>query len=197
MCGPAPLDPPPDWRRDPVYERELAQARVASVTPTLAWGGAAAARVALRRRALGACHRPALRLAHLVGRGPHSGQSRLRTRRLAGTTHAVEIALAPRASYFWSVRLRYTLDGEPRATRWSAASRPAFRFVVPMGDALFHAPVSGGASPAPTCAPTALSPCACLDFIPAPNYISVPYALTLGGVSLARAASARIAAACR
>jgi hypothetical protein len=86
---------------------------------------------------------------------------------LAGTAHAVENPLAPRASYFWSVRLRHTLDGEPRATRWSAASRPAFRFVVPMGDALFHAPAQG----ATACAPAALTPCACLDFIPAPNYL--------------------------
>jgi len=86
---------------------------------------------------------------------------------LAGTAHAVENPLAPRASYFWSVRLRCTLDGEPRATRWSAASRPAFRFVVPMGDALFHAPAQG----ATACAPAALTPCACLDFIPAPNYL--------------------------
>ena len=86
---------------------------------------------------------------------------------LAGTAHAVETPLAPRASYFWSVRLRHTLDGEPRATRWSAASRPAFRFVVPMGDALFHAPAQG----ATACAPAALTPCACLDFIPAPNYL--------------------------
>jgi hypothetical protein len=90
---------------------------------------------------------------------------------LAATSHALETALAPHASYFWSVRLRYTLDGEPRATRWSAASRPAFRFVLPMGDALFHAPAPGGASPAPTCAPASFSPCACLDFIPAGNYL--------------------------
>jgi hypothetical protein len=40
-----------------------------------------------------------------------------------------------------------------------------------MGGALFHAPVSGGASPAPTCAAASLSPCACLDFIPAANYL--------------------------
>jgi len=90
---------------------------------------------------------------------------------LAATSHTLETALAPHASYFWSVRLRYTLDGEPRATRWSAASRPAFRFVLPMGDALFHAPAPGGASPAPTCAPASFSPCACLDFIPAGNYL--------------------------
>jgi len=90
---------------------------------------------------------------------------------LAATSHTLQTALAPHASYFWSVRLRYTLDGEPRATRWSAASRPAFRFVLPMGNALFHAPASGGASPAPTCAPASFSPCACLDFIPAGNHL--------------------------
>jgi hypothetical protein len=171
LCGLAPVEPPPDWRRDPVYERELAQARVASVTPTLAWearpprawpyDGVPWARATDLRYDLriwsAEDHIPGDLVYERVG--------------LAGTTHAVETALAPRASYFWSVRLRYTLDGEPRATRWSAASRPVFRFVVPMGGALFHAPVSGGASPAPTCAPASLSPCACLDFIPAANYL--------------------------
>jgi len=171
LCGLAPLDPKPDWRRDPVYERELAQARVASVTPTLAWearpstawpyDGVPWERATDLRYDLriwsAEDHIPGALVYERVG--------------VASTTHTVEIALAPRASYFWSVRLRYTLDGEPQATRWSAASRPAFRFVVPMGDALFHAPVSGGASSAPTCALSSLSPCACLDFIPAPNYL--------------------------
>jgi len=167
MCGLAPMDPPPDWRRDPVYERELAQARVASVTPTLAWearpphawpyDGVPWERATELRYDLriwsAEDHIPGDLVYERVG--------------LAGTTHAVETPLAPRASYFWSVRLRYTLDGEPRATRWSAASRPAFQFVVPMGDALFHAPAQGTT----TCAPAALTPCACLDFIPAPNYL--------------------------
>jgi hypothetical protein len=171
LCGVYPVDPRPEWRRDPVYDRELAPSRVASVAPTLAWEArpphawpydrvpwerAADLRYDLRIWSA-EDHIPGDLVYERVG--------------LAATSHTLETALAPHASYFWSVRLRYTLDGEPRATRWSAASRPAFRFVLPMGDALFHAPAPGGASPAPTCAPASFSPCACLDFIPAGNYL--------------------------
>jgi hypothetical protein len=171
MCGVAPVDPVPDWRRDPVYDRELAQSRVASVTPTLAWEARPPSawpydRVPWERAT---DLRYDLRIWSAEDHIP--GDLVYERVGLAATSHTVESALAPRASYFWSIRLRYTIDGEPRTTRWSAASRPAFRFVLPMGDALSHAPVQGGASPSPTCAPASFSPCACLDFIPAANYL--------------------------
>ncbi len=40
--------------------------------------------------------------------------------------HRLETPLAPDTEHLWSVRARYRLDGEPRATRWSALddSRP-------------------------------------------------------------------------
>ena len=40
--------------------------------------------------------------------------------------HLLEAPLAPKTEYLWSVRARYRLNGEPRATRWSilAFSRP-------------------------------------------------------------------------
>lgn len=171
LCGVAPVDPPPEWRRDPVYERELAQSRVASVTPTLAWEARPARAWPYDRvpweRAVDL--RYDLRIWSAEDHIP--GDLVYERVGLPATSHTIEVPLAPHASYFWSVRLRYTLDGEPRATRWSAASRPAFRFVLPMGDALFHAPVPAGASPASTCAPASFSPCACLDFIPAANYL--------------------------
>ena len=67
--------------------------------------------------------------------------------------------------------MRYTLDGKPRATRWNAACRPAFRFVVPMGDALFHDPANAAGARTSTSASSSYSPCGCLDFIPATNYL--------------------------
>ena len=171
LCGVAPLRPAPEWRRDPVYDRELALSRVDSVTPTLAWEAGPPAAWSHDRAAWERAtdRRYDLRIWSAEDHIP--GDLVYERTGLADTTHVVETALAPRTSYFWSVRLRYSLDGELRATRWSAACRPAFRFVVPMGDALFHAQASAAGTRASTCAPASHSPCACLDFSPATHYL--------------------------
>ena len=197
LCGLAPIDPPPDWRRDPVYERELAQARVASVTPTLAWEARPSTRVALRRRALGACHRPALRPAHLVGRGPHSGRPRLRTRRARrhhprrrDGTRAPRVLLLERAAALHA-RRRAAGDAlecrEPagvpvrRADGRRAVPRPGVGWRVARTDVRHRVAV----------------PLRVPRLHPGGELPLVPHALNLGGVSPARAASARTAAACR
>jgi hypothetical protein len=111
-------------------------------------GGVAAARVALRRRARGARHRIALRPAHLVGRRSHSGRPRLRAGRARRRLpHRRDPARAPRVLL---LECAAALHARRRAP----------------GDALFHLPPAQGAT---ACAPAALTPCACLDFIPAPN----------------------------
>jgi hypothetical protein len=38
-------------------------------------------------------------------------------------THTVEVDLEPAAEYYWSVRARYTLDGQTNITRWSRFRR--------------------------------------------------------------------------
>ena len=43
---------------------------------------------------------------------------------LRGNEHRIESALKPATMYFWTVRARYAVDGQPRATRWSAADEP-------------------------------------------------------------------------
>lgn len=98
---------------------------------------------------------------------------------LTTTEHRIELPLAPRATYHWSVRARYVHDGKPVALRWTAATAPttelhpllqalSYRSALD-GDRLVdvdctgHRPPSGrwslGARPAD-------SPCGCLDFIP-------------------------------
>jgi hypothetical protein len=40
-------------------------------------------------------------------------------RGLAAPSHKLETPLAPAATYLWSVRARFTLDGQPQFTGWS------------------------------------------------------------------------------
>ena len=83
--------------------------------------------------------------------------------------YPVEAALLPATQYAWSVRLRYTADGHPRALRWSAADAPRY---APWGvrAAQLHYGVEhpGGVQPQ-ACREEDMTPCRCLDFIPAAN----------------------------
>lgn len=89
---------------------------------------------------------------------------------LTGSEHRVEGALKRATMYFWTVRVRYTVDGEPRATRWSASAEPAA--LDPLAPKLVYASQLAQATAIPV--PCALSqdftPCGCLDFIPTANW---------------------------
>ncbi len=90
--------------------------------------------------------------------------------RLSQPQHRVETALEPGSTYFWSVRMRYVVDGRERATRWSAADQPPFFLPPPLRAALFYSRMENDAPKPVPCPVYAMTPCGCLDFIPAPNY---------------------------
>lgn len=83
---------------------------------------------------------------------------------LAAPTYDVESPLAANTTYGWSVRARYRVDGQPRATRWSAVALPGVylsgRGRLPFMDAL-------EASEAAVCSEEYLQACGCMDFLPA------------------------------
>jgi hypothetical protein len=88
---------------------------------------------------------------------------------LARPQHQVEAALDSGSTYFWSVRMRYRVDGRPRATLWGAANVPRFHLGYPLQDALFYSQVENGTLKRVACAASDLTPCGCLDFTPARN----------------------------
>jgi len=90
--------------------------------------------------------------------------------------HRLASELKPATQYFWSVRASYTVDGLPRATRWSAVQEPIF---VPSGEllsAVAETRVGRDEMRSPPCAGISIgkdvrwTPCRCLDFIPAANH---------------------------
>lgn len=85
---------------------------------------------------------------------------------LSTPEYRFETPLAPATTYGWSVRARYTVDGRARATRWSAIERP----VQPWSDvegALTYGTREGDRVVATNCRAGRLTPCGCLDFLPA------------------------------
>ena len=90
---------------------------------------------------------------------------------LTGTRHQVEVPLEPASMYFWSVRLRGTVDGRPRAAPWSAWKLPRFRTQPFLRDAR----IVGYYRHGDTMTPLVLQEwrefaCPILDFIPAENF---------------------------
>jgi hypothetical protein len=75
--------------------------------------------------------------------------------------HKVEMTLAPEAQYFWSVRARFDVRGETRATRWSA-------YRIPYYDVHGNKQIKPQATPA-IAVGNLRDPCN-LDFIPTANY---------------------------
>jgi hypothetical protein len=89
---------------------------------------------------------------------------------LRGNEHRVESTLKPATMYFWTVRARYAVDGQPRATRWSATGEVASLDPLP-SQAVYATRLAQGAATHFACAaPQELTPCGCLDFIPAANW---------------------------
>lgn len=89
---------------------------------------------------------------------------------LAGTGHRLESELKPATMYFWTLRVRYAVDGEPRATRWSATAEPGTLEPLPP-QVVFASPLAHGKGPPVLCAQQRdFTPCGCLDFIPVANW---------------------------
>jgi hypothetical protein len=169
-CGLISRQPPPVWEGLPFTQRRPGIALVDSLSPLLAWeerpppdetGGDAASWVRARADDI----RYDLRIWDSLDEAP--ANLVYEREGLAGTDHRVEQPLQPGVTYFWSVRMRYTVDGLPRATRWSAAR--AQMASAPLKILREIAYEREGGLYLPGCAPSELSPCGCLDFIPAEN----------------------------
>lgn len=169
-CGVALLDPEPVLERGPQNRQRLATPRVNSLTPTLAWSA-----VALAPRmsdsnpwATARDVRYDLRIWKAVEDAP--GNMVYERPGLAGTRHEVEVALEPATTYFWSVRMRGTVDGRLRAVPWSLSRAPPVFSKPFLRQARFDAFVTGDAVKLHLCRLDSSIPCECLDYIPAENF---------------------------
>jgi hypothetical protein len=91
---------------------------------------------------------------------------------LASNLHRVETALAPAATYLWSVRMRYTLDGNARATPWSVSGVPPYGTTPFLSGARYFSQTTDDAPKRMRCGDPKQLPCACLDHIPVRNFYS-------------------------
>jgi hypothetical protein len=86
--------------------------------------------------------------------------------------HRVELPLVPKSTYYWSVRMRYTVDGHPRATRWSAANTPRLVLPASLTKLVYYSRIEGNEVVPRACGEADLDSCGCLDFIPARSHYS-------------------------
>ena len=168
-CGIVPMQPTPVWQTSLFGPRRPATPIVESLAPLLAWE-----RFPYARREFGAMVQTRgtdLRYDLRIWKADDAGAGALVYERygLTATEHRVQVALDPDSTYFWSVRLRYGIDGHPRATRWGAANEPAFVPSAATKAGLFYAQPAHGAVTPVACRPEDLTPCGCLDFLPPPN----------------------------
>jgi hypothetical protein len=94
--------------------------------------------------------------------------------------HQLEQALEPNSEYLWSVRPRFTIDGHPRALRWSVVNDPPFPPPSELVNAVYFTELEGGEPKPNYCTDFGgqnsgstlgwWTPCFCLDFIPQENY---------------------------
>jgi hypothetical protein len=174
ICGLAPRSPALEWKGG-----LLRESTVESVTPLLTWEKAPAEAWSSEYHAWNPNERPTaetpwgrakesdiaydLRIWSVADGAPDAlVYERLK---LPQPQHRVEVALEPGSTYFWSVRMRYVVDGRMKATRWSAAASPQFMLSRQLSNALFYAVADNG-----TLKRAACTACQCLDFTPAPNY---------------------------
>jgi len=175
-CGVALLEPGPALEPVPKYDpRSMvntqipAMARAASLTPVLAWAALPDSQSVFAKNPWTAAKdlRYDLRIWKAVDDVPEDiAYERLG---LTNTQHQIAVALEPASTYFWSVRMRGTVDGRRRATPWSFAVNPQFVSPRALSGARFY-PMAGGEElrRAPCYGPW--NACGCLDFIPAPNF---------------------------
>jgi len=168
-CGVVPVNPKPQ-RASPLFGAMLLEApTVNSLAPSLVWealpsGSQESVKTPwARARDL----RYDLRIWKALDAAP--GDMIYARQGLTQTQHQVEIVLEPGSTYFWSVRLRYTVDGHPRATRWAASNVPEYVPSTVMRDALFYAQTEAGRAEPVPCVQKDLTPCGCLDFLASQN----------------------------
>lgn len=91
---------------------------------------------------------------------------------LAATEHRVEAALAPASRYYWSIRMRYTIDGRARASRWGATNVPSFDLLPALRPLVYYTGMEAGSVVRRACGATDWIACGCLDFIPPRSHYS-------------------------
>jgi len=168
-CGIVPIHPVvPMWMRLVSGQARLAHAE--STQPTLAWQDPLEGSETLPPGAFGhaADVRYDLRIWNDVDGAP--GELVYERYGLAQTSHRLETPLAPLATYYWSVRMRCTVNGRPRAIRWNATEAPLPSLVPALSAELQYARIEGDRVVPVTCKWRDVSPCLCLDFIPAANH---------------------------
>lgn len=166
-CGVPLLGPKPVVRSDATSGRQDgATASAGPLTPLLAWEPVPREwdRVVPSRRWDRAKDlRYDLRIWKALDGGP--GDLVYERIGLAGTEHRIEIALDPATTYYWSVRLRYTLDGHTKAAPWSLSGRVAGELPFPK-DARYYASLVGGDLVREPCVWDDSVTCACADYLP-------------------------------
>jgi hypothetical protein len=169
-CGVALIDPEPALERGPQNRQRLAAPRISSHTPTLVWSTAPLAPKMVNPNpwATDRSLRYDLRVWKAEADAP--GIVAYERLGLTGTRHQVEVPLEPATTYFWSVRMRGTVDGHLRAVPWSQASTPPVFSKSFLRQARFDALVTGDAVKLNPCRLDSSVPCGCLDYIPADNF---------------------------
>ena len=168
-CGNAPLQPAARWTSAFFGPARPIVADVPSTLPLLAWEALPTtpspwpAEPWERTRD----HRYDLRI--FADRGGEPDPPVYERSGLTQPRHQVEVPLAPGTQYAWSVRMRWSFDGHPRASRWSASNTPALQATPAILGRMFHSWIEAGRAVRQGCEPAELEPCGCLDFIPAPN----------------------------
>ena len=144
--------------------------KVDGTTPLLAWSAPLAPTTAAESSAAAAADdlRYDLRIFEEYDWG--AGDLVYERAGLRGNEHRVESELKPATSYFWAVRARYTVDGHPRATRWSATAEPAVLDPLPSQVVYASRLAQGTVTRVACAAPHDFTPCGCLDFIPVANW---------------------------
>lgn len=169
-CGVTLLEPKPVLELGPQNRLRPAAPQVVSLTPTLVWSTAPLAPKMVNPNpwATDRSLRYDLRIWKAEADAP--GIVAYERLGLAGTQHQVEVPLEPATTYFWSVRMRGTVDGHPRAVPWSRSSTPPVFSKSFLRQARFDAFVTGDAMKLYPCRLDSSVPCGCLDYIPADNF---------------------------
>jgi hypothetical protein len=189
-CSIMPVRPKPEWERSLYDDTSVETATVDSLTPSLAWESPKSVPASITSSEP-QDYRYDLRIWEDYAGAP--GALIYERDGLTRPEHVVETPLVPRVKYYWSVRMRYVVDGAWRATRWSASNVPPLVSSAASWQLLLSADVEENSAKAQRClrlqsrslsrlstvgpvappsADEAYMTCSCLDFIPSENYYS-------------------------
>jgi hypothetical protein len=169
-CGVALIDPESTLEIGPQNRERLVAPRVSSLTPVLAWSAMplVPGTSGPDPWATPKDSRYDLRIWKMLDDAP--GDIVYERLGLTATRHQVELALEPASTYFWSVRMRGTIDGHFRTTPWSVSKAPPVFSKPFLRQARFDAFVTGGNVKLQACRLDSSIPCGCLDYVPAENF---------------------------